>query len=66
MYLDWAFVCYFLGELFALFEPMIGNNSMQYANGKDGRTRRNIYDPTFAHASLKYYYGTFNKVDVLI
>ncbi|XP_022102314.1 cytochrome P450 20A1-like [Acanthaster planci] len=49
-------------ELFALFEPMIGKNSIQYTNKSDGRSRRNIYDAPFGHESLKYFYETFNEL----
>lgn len=39
--------------LFALFEPLIGRKSIQYANGKDGKARRKNYiDPAFNHAAL--------------
>ncbi|XP_071803618.1 cytochrome P450 20A1-like [Asterias amurensis] len=49
-------------ELFALFEPLIGQKSIQYANKADGRKRRNMYDPSFAHTSIGNHYGTFNEL----
>ncbi|XP_038078617.1 cytochrome P450 20A1-like [Patiria miniata] len=49
-------------ELFALFEPLIGKNSIQFANKADGKRRRNIYDVPFGHDSVKYFYETFNEV----
>ncbi|CAL1534074.1 unnamed protein product [Lymnaea stagnalis] len=49
-------------ELFKLFEPMIGPLSIQYANGADGRKRRQCYDRAFEHEKLHGYYETFQKV----
>ncbi|KAJ8313733.1 hypothetical protein KUTeg_008294 [Tegillarca granosa] len=49
-------------ELFKLFEPFIGTASIQYANGKDGRNRRNHYDKPLSHESLKQYYNDFQEV----
>uniref|UniRef100_A0A1I8FSC8 Cytochrome P450 n=1 Tax=Macrostomum lignano TaxID=282301 RepID=A0A1I8FSC8_9PLAT len=39
-------------ELFKLFEPLIGPKSIQYANGLDGRTRRNTFDRAFSHEAV--------------
>ncbi len=50
-------------ELFLLFQALIGADSVQYANGVDGRTRRKLYDPAFGHDAIRYYMGTFNEVN---
>lgn len=50
-------------SLFALFEPMIGSGSIQYANGADGRARRRAYvDPAFTHAAVRDMYWSFERV----
>ncbi|XP_035663707.1 cytochrome P450 20A1-like [Branchiostoma floridae] len=48
--------------LFKGFEPLIGAKSIQYANGLDGRTRRKLYDPSFGHNAMKYYYSIFQEL----
>ncbi|XP_059172500.1 cytochrome P450 20A1-like [Physella acuta] len=49
-------------ELFKLFEPMIGPLSIQFANGADGRKRRQYYDRAFEHEKLQTYFESFQKV----
>ncbi|KAL5007144.1 hypothetical protein ScPMuIL_015950 [Solemya velum] len=49
-------------ELFKLFEPMLGENSIQYANESDGKTRRNNYDKAFAYDKMKGYYFTLQEI----
>ncbi|CAG5120895.1 unnamed protein product [Candidula unifasciata] len=49
-------------ELFKIFEPLIGPQSIQYTNGTDGRTRRQHYDRAFAHEKFPMYYEKFQKV----
>ena len=49
-------------ELFALFEPLLGKSSIQYANKADGRRRRKLYDPSFGHEMMLKFYGMFNEV----
>ena len=49
--------------LFKLFEPLITPLSIQYANGADGRKRRNNYDKAFSHQAVMGNVELFNKVD---
>uniref|UniRef100_A0A0B6YSD6 Cytochrome P450 n=1 Tax=Arion vulgaris TaxID=1028688 RepID=A0A0B6YSD6_9EUPU len=49
-------------ELFKTFEPLIGADSIQFANGADGRKRRQQYDRAFAHEKFPIYYDKFQKV----
>ncbi|GFO36254.1 cytochrome p450 20a1-like, partial [Plakobranchus ocellatus] len=48
-------------SLFSLFEPLIGSASIQYANGADGRSRRQHYDRAFGHDRLPAYYNMFQR-----
>ena len=58
------FAVYLLtAELFKLFEPLIGKKSIQYANGPEGRKRRQLMDRSFSHEAVKDYYEHFVKVD---
>ena len=50
------------GDLFRLFEPLIGKKSIQYANGPEGRKRRQLMDRSFSHEAVKDYYDHFVKV----
>ena len=50
------------GDLFRLFEPLIGKKSIQYANGLEGRKRRQLMDRSFSHEAVKDYYDHFIKV----
>lgn len=45
--------------LFSLFRPLIGEESIQYANDEDGKKRRKLLDPFFAHASVKKIFPVF-------
>ena len=51
-------------DLFLLFEPLITMDSIQYANGADGRKRRKMYDQSYSHQAITEYYETFQKVSV--
>ena len=42
-----------------MFEPLIGKNSIQYANGPEGRKRRQMMDRSFSHEAVKDYYEHF-------
>ena len=53
------------GDLFRLFEPLIGKKSIQYANGPDGRKRRQLMDRSFSHEAVKDYYDHFVKVSYI-
>ena len=55
-----------LDGLFLLFEPLITAQSIQFANGADGRQRRQEYDRTFSHDALDSYYSTFNKASFFV
>lgn len=50
------------GDLFRLFEPLIGKKSIQYANGPEGRKRRQLMDRSFSHEAVKDYYEHFVKI----
>eukprot|EP00026_Physarum_polycephalum_P007610 Phypoly_transcript_07674.p1 GENE.Phypoly_transcript_07674~~Phypoly_transcript_07674.p1 ORF type:complete len:491 (+),score=77.86 Phypoly_transcript_07674:33-1505(+) len=45
--------------LFALFKPLIGDLSLQYANDEDAKNRRKLLDPFFAHSSVKNVFPVF-------
>ena len=49
-------------QLFKLFEPVIGNQCIQYANGADGKARRKRYDPFFSHRAICENIAVFQKV----
>lgn len=49
-------------DLFKLFEPLIGKKSIQYANGPEGRKRRQLMDRSFSHEAVKDYYEHFVRV----
>ena len=66
---DLLFIQYFAvhlltADLFKLFEPLIGRKSIQYANGPEGRKRRQLMDRSFSHEAVKDYYEHFVKVNV--
>jgi hypothetical protein len=54
--------CSILGLLFEAFSDLIGNKSIQYANGAEGRKRRHLIDEGFSHKAVAYYYDHFVKV----
>ncbi|XP_070560164.1 cytochrome P450 20A1-like isoform X2 [Ptychodera flava] len=43
-------------ELFEFMRPLNGDSSLQTTNGKEGKTRRKIYDVSFQHDALQNYY----------
>ncbi|KAJ8024894.1 Cytochrome P450 20A1 [Holothuria leucospilota] len=49
-------------ELFRLFEPLFGPDSIQYCNGTEGKTRRKTTDPAFSHDMLRHFCENFNKL----
>ena len=56
------FTFYFADDLFLLFEPLITMDSIQFANGTDGRKRRKLYDQSYTHQAIIEYYDCFQKV----
>ena len=56
------FFRFFADDLYMLIEPLITMDSIQYANGADGRKRRKIYDQSFSHQAITEYYETFQRV----
>ncbi|XP_077997361.1 cytochrome P450 20A1-like [Glandiceps talaboti] len=48
-------------ELFDSGRPLIGPQSIQFANGEDAIGRRRIYDPPFNHKGIRNYYPNFEK-----
>ena len=50
-------------ELFKMFEPLIGKQSIQYANGPGGRKRRQLTDRSFSHDAVGDYYEHFVMVN---
>ena len=57
---------YFPVSLFKMFEPLIGEKSIQYANKADGRNRRKLYDPVLASDYLHHYYTAMQEVSGLV
>ena len=58
-----TFAVYHLtADLFKLFEPLIGKKSIQYANGPEGRKRRQLMDRSFSHEAVTDYYEHFVRV----
>jgi cytochrome P450 family 20 subfamily A len=49
-------------DLFKLFEPLIGEQSIQYANQDEGKWRRQNYDVSYSHDAINEMLETFNKV----
>ena len=54
----------FAADLFKMFEPLIGKQSIQYANGPGGRKRRQLMDRSFSHEAVKDYYEHFVMVNI--
>uniref|UniRef100_T1JCU8 Cytochrome P450 n=1 Tax=Strigamia maritima TaxID=126957 RepID=T1JCU8_STRMM len=50
------------GVLFKCLEPLIGSDSIQFANGIDGRQRRKHYDRYFSHSWSISYFKTFYEI----
>ena len=59
------FLLLILELLFTLFEPLIGSNSIQYANGLDWEERRKWLYPTLRGKSLEDYIPIFIKVHAI-
>ena len=51
-------------ELFKQFDPLIGMQSLMFANGEDGRARRRFYDPSFSHDAVCNMIPIFQKVRI--
>ncbi|XP_005090891.1 cytochrome P450 20A1 [Aplysia californica] len=49
-------------ELFRFIEPLISMQSLQFANGSDGRMRRKAYDRPFSHENLKKHFAEFQTI----
>ncbi|KAL8600517.1 hypothetical protein ACOMHN_005011 [Nucella lapillus] len=49
-------------ELFRIFEPFITRHSIMYANGADGKLRRQAFEKVFHYDSLGIYYSKVQKV----
>ena len=49
-------------EFFLLFESLMTMDSIQFANGSDGRQRRKVYDQAYTHQAIQQYYEVFQKV----
>nr|XP_006821880.1 PREDICTED: cytochrome P450 20A1-like [Saccoglossus kowalevskii] len=45
--------------LFNFVKPLIGPDSIQYANEEDGKRRRHDYDQSFSYDAIKNYYSKF-------
>lgn len=53
-------------SLFKLFEPLIGEKSIQYANKEDGKNRRKQYNTVFNQNYLHHYYAGIQEVRDLV
>lgn len=49
-------------ELFKVYEPVVSPESIQYANGIEGRKRRKLTDPSWGHEQLNHFSATFNEL----
>ncbi|XP_070571316.1 cytochrome P450 20A1-like [Ptychodera flava] len=49
-------------DLFDFLRPLVGDNSLQIANGKDGKLRRKIYDVPFKNEAVKNYYKCIQEM----
>ncbi|XP_006818256.1 cytochrome P450 20A1-like, partial [Saccoglossus kowalevskii] len=45
--------------LFENIKPLVGPDSITYANGEDGKRRRHDYDLSFSYDAIKNYYSRF-------
>ena len=52
--------------LFAMFKPLIGHHSIQFANDGRGRKMRNVLDQSFSHHAIASYTSIFNEVSHLL
>jgi len=57
-------VCVFIGELFESCLPLIGECSIQVANGSEGRRRHAMYSKLFTPTAVRRYYDIYNQVTV--
>ncbi|XP_077978290.1 cytochrome P450 20A1-like [Glandiceps talaboti] len=48
-------------ELFEFGKPLIGPESIQFANRIDGKERRKLYDIPFNHEAIRNYYTRFQR-----
>ncbi|XP_077986431.1 cytochrome P450 20A1-like [Glandiceps talaboti] len=48
-------------ELFEFVLPLVGKDSIQYANAEDGKERRRTYDAPFSHEAIRNYFPNFQK-----
>ncbi|KAL4222448.1 hypothetical protein ACF0H5_018487 [Mactra antiquata] len=48
--------------LYELFKPLIGAKCIQYANGTEGRARRQLYDKCLTHDAVKKYFLDFQEI----
>ena len=53
-------------SLFKLLEPIIGRNSLQYANKEDAKFRRKNYDRVMSHKYIKMYIPEFKQCSLEI
>ena len=59
-------ICCITELLFTLFEPLIGSNSIQYANGQDWEDRRKWLYESLKGPYLESYVPHFVKVCVCV
>ena len=55
-------VCVCVGDLFQSLLPLIGEGSIQVANGSEGRRRHAMYSRLFTATAIRRYYDIYNKV----
>jgi len=55
-------MCVFIGDLFAIHLKLIGEGSIQVANGAEGRRRHAMYSTCFTPTAIKHYYNIYNQV----
>ncbi len=53
-----------LAALFAMFAPLLGEGSILFANGSDGRLRHDAYNRCFNGGALSTYYSIVTKVSL--
>ena len=51
-------------EIFQQFAPVVGSQSMMFANGEEGRAQRRVHDPCFAYGAVCNMIPTFQKVRI--
>ena len=71
VYIDFELCCRFnlllcfmhdAAELFKPHSPLIGEASIQFANGDEGKRRHAVYSRFLNAAAIKTYYDVYNKV----